>query len=82
MISFFVDDKDLYITLRLRQDGPHFSDDIFKFILVHGNVSIFIYISLKYVSNDWIDNKQALVQIMAWCWPDDKPLSEPMMKPI
>ena len=28
---------------------------------------------------NWIDNNLALVQIMAWCQTDDKPLSEPMM---
>ena len=26
-----------------------------------------------------ISNIPALVQIMAWCWPGDKPLSEPLM---
>ena len=26
-----------------------------------------------------IDNIPALVRIMAWCWPGDKPLSDPMM---
>ena len=25
------------------------------------------------------DNNPALVQIMAWCWIGDKPLSEPML---
>ena len=40
---------------------------------------IFIEISLKCVPNGPIDNKSALVQIMAWCRTGDKPLSEPMM---
>ena len=26
-----------------------------------------------------INNIPTMVQIMAWCWPDDKPLSEPMV---
>ena len=38
-----------------------------------------IKISLKFVPKVPINNIQALVQIMAWRWPGDKPLSEPMM---
>ena len=36
-------------------------------------------ISLKLVPKDPINNILVLVRIMVWCWPDDKPLSEPMM---
>ena len=36
-------------------------------------------ISLKFVPKVRINNIPALVQIMAWCRPGDKPLSEPMM---
>ena len=36
-------------------------------------------ISLKFVPNGQINNIPALVQIMAWRQPGDKPLSEPMM---
>ena len=36
-------------------------------------------ISLNYVSYGLSDNMAALVQILAWCQPGDKPLSEPMM---
>ena len=36
-------------------------------------------ISLKFVVKGLIDNILALVQIMAWRRPGDKPLSEPMM---
>ena len=39
----------------------------------------FIKISLKFVPKGLIDNIPSLVQIMAWCRPGDKPLSEPMM---
>ena len=39
---------------------------------------ISIQISLKFVPKGPIDNKPALVQVMAWCWSGDKPLSEPM----
>ena len=37
---------------------------------------IFLKISLKFVR---INNIPALVQIMAWCWPGNKPSSEPMI---
>ena len=36
-------------------------------------------ISLKFVPKGPIDNIPALVQIMAWRRPGDKPFSEPMM---
>ena len=38
-----------------------------------------IKISLKFVPKGSINNIPALVQIMAWRWPGDKPLSEAMM---
>ena len=66
-------------TLRPRQDGRHFADDIFKCIFLNENVSIAIKISLKFVPKGPINNNLALVQIMAWRRPGDKPLSEPMM---
>ena len=39
----------------------------------------FRYISLRFVPKGLINNIPALVQIMAWHRPGDKPLSEPMM---
>ena len=66
-------------TLRPRQDGRHFPDDILKCIFVNGNVWISLTISLKYVRKVRINNIPSLVQIMAWRRPGDKPLSEPMM---
>ena len=66
-------------TLRPRQNGRHFADDTFKRIFVNENVSIFIEISLKFVPKDPINNIPALVQIMAWRRPGDRPLFEPMM---
>ena len=38
-----------------------------------------IKISLKFVPKGLINNIPALVQIMAWHRPGDKPLSEPMI---
>ena len=66
-------------TLRPRQDERHFADDIFTCIFFNENCCILIEFSLKYVRKGPIDNNPALVQIMAWRRPGDKPLSEPMM---
>ena len=65
-------------TLRQRQNGHNFPDDIFKCIFLKENVRISVNISLKFVPKGPIHNKPALVQIMAWRRPGDKPLSEPM----
>ena len=67
------------IKLRPRQNRRHFPDDIFKCICWNENMWIFITISLKFVPRGQINNIPALVQIMAWRRPGDKPLSEPMM---
>ena len=66
-------------TLRPRQDGRHFPDDIFKWIFLNEIIWISIKISLKFVPSGPINNIPALVQIMAWRRLGDKPLSEPMM---
>ena len=66
-------------TLRPRQNELHFSDDISKWIFFNENLRISIEISLKFVPMGLINNIPALVQIMAWHGPGDKPLSEPMM---
>ena len=66
-------------TLRPRQTGRHFADDIFKCILLNENAWISLKISLKFVPGVRINNIPALVQIMAWRRTGDKPLSEPMM---
>ena len=66
-------------TLRPRQNGRYFPDDIFKRIFLNENVLISIKISPKFVHMGPINNIPALVQIMAWHRPGDKPLSEPMM---
>ena len=66
-------------TLRPRQNGRHFVDDIFKCIFLNENVWIPIKISLKFVPKGPINNIPALVQIMAWRRPGDKTFSEPML---
>ena len=60
--------------LRPRQNAHHFPDNIF----LNENARI----SINFVPYGPIDYKQALVQIMAWCRPGDKPLSQPMMAKI
>ena len=64
-------------TLRPRQNGRLFADDIFKYISVNENVWISIEMSLKFVPKGGISNIPAFVQIMAWRRSGDKPLSEP-----
>ena len=66
-------------TLRPRQNGRHFADDIFNCIFLNENIGISINSSLKFVPKGQINNIPSLVQIMAWRRPGDKPLSEPMM---
>ena len=63
-------------TLRQKQNGRHFPDDIFKCIFLNEKVRISIMISLRFVSKGRINNIPALVQIMAWRQSGDKPLSE------
>ena len=65
-------------TLRPRQNGRHFPDDIFKCMKLNENVWISNKILLKFVPKGPINNIPALVQIMAWRRPGDKPLSEPI----
>ena len=66
-------------TLRPRQNGRYFADDIFECIFFNEKEWISIKIPLKVVPEGPINNILALVQIMAWRRPGDKPLSEPMM---
>ena len=66
-------------TSRPRQSDHHFADDSFKCIVLNENVWILIKISLNFAPEGPMNNIPALVQIMAWHHPGDKPLSEPMM---
>ena len=68
-----------FITLIPRQNGRRVADDIFKRIFSNEHVRISVAISLKFVPKCPINNIPALVQIMAWRRPGDKPLSEPML---
>ena len=55
------------------------TDSNFKCIFLNENYRILIGISLKSIPMSPIDNKPALVQVMAWRRTGDKPLSEPML---
>ena len=66
-------------SLRPRLNRRPFADDILKCIFLNENEWIFPRISLKSVPEVRTYNIPALVQIVAWRRPGDKPLSEPMM---
>ena len=66
-------------TMRPRQNGRHFANDIFKYIFLNENFWIVYNISLKHVPWGPVDNMAALVQIMAWRQIDNKPLSGAML---
>ena len=55
------------------------ADDFLKCIFLNENDKVQIQISLKLVHRSPIDNKAALVQVMAWRRIGDKPLPEPVM---
>ena len=62
------------------QNGCHFGRQHFQMhFLQWKNDRILIKISLKFVTRNRIDNKPALVQVIAWCRIGNKPLSEPML---
>ena len=75
-------------TLRPRQNGHHFADDIFKCIFLNENVWILIKISLKFVPKGPINNIPSLVQIMvlapsrrqAIIWTNDGKFTDAYMR--
>ena len=69
----------MFNTLRPIQNGRHLANDTFKRIFLNENIRILIQISLKFVPRGPFNYIPAMVQIMAWRRPGDKPLSEPMM---
>ena len=66
-------------TLRPRQNGRHFPDDIVKRIFLNENIRISIKIWLKFALKGPINNIPSLVQLMAWHRPGNKTLFEPTM---
>ena len=55
------------------------ADGIAKSIVLNENYRIPNQIALKFVPKGPIDNKPAMVWIMAWRRKGDKPLSQPML---
>ena len=70
---------DVYEVISLTHSGRDTMAAIFQTIFLNENVWISINISLKFVPMGPINNIPALVLIMAWSRPGDKPLSDPMM---
>ena len=58
------------------QNGCQFADNIFKCIYVNENFCILLQISLMFLPKGLINNKSALVQVMAWRKTGHKPLPE------
>ena len=69
-------------TLRLRQNGTHFTDNILKYIFVNENFWFSYKIALKWVPCDLSDDQSALVEVMIWHWIGDKLSPQPMMIPF
>ena len=69
----------LFKHIEAETNGRHFANDIFKCIFLNENVRIPIRILLRFGPKGPVDNIPAMVQIMAWRRPGDKPLSEPMI---
>ena len=61
------------------QNGRHFTDDVFEYIVMNEKFDILNQLSLIFVPKGQINNIPALVQKMAWYRSGDKPLSEPML---
>ena len=55
------------------------AEDICKCNFLNENYRILIQTSLKFVPRSPINNKPALVQVMAWHRAGNKPLSDPML---
>ena len=60
-------------TSKRKQNGHHFSDNIFKCNLPYKNLCVLIHILLKRVRRDPV-HKASVVQAMAWRRASAKPL--------
>ena len=61
------------------QNGLHFADDLFKYNILNEKLRILVLILLKFVPQRPIDNKSALVQVMAWRRIGDEPFCKTML---
>ena len=78
-MDFLSNPRPCFNTLRPRQNGRHFLTKFSNSFFANETIQISIEISPKFVRKVRINHIPALVQIMAWRRPDEKPLSEPMM---
>ena len=62
-----------------RTKWPPFHRRIFYSMFMNKKFFILIQISLEFAPKCTIDNKAALIQVMAWCRTGDKPLPEPLL---
>ena len=69
----------MFNTLRPRLSRRHFADDRFRYIFLNENILISIKKITEFIAKGPINKLPALVQIMAWRRPGDKPLFEAMM---
>ena len=67
------------LTLLLDKMAAILADDLFKCIFLNKNDRFLLWISLTFVPRSPIDNKPALVEVMAWRRTGDKPLPQPML---
>ena len=66
-------------TLRPRENGRHFADNICKCICMNENLCILFQIPLNFIPKGPIDNKLAMVQVTVWRRTGAKPLPELML---
>ena len=77
-IFLCLQDNQYINTLRPRQNGRNFRRH-FQMHFYQWHILYFDSNFTKFVLKGPIDNKLALVQVMAWQWSGDKPLSETMV---
>ena len=61
------------------QNGRHFPDDISKCIFMNEEFRILVQMSLNLVPVGPINNKSALILVMAWPQRGTNPLGEPIL---
>ena len=79
LVAFIIANGKADLTYPPGENGRHFADGIFKNVYMNEKFCILIRISMKFIPRGLIDNKQALVPVMAWRRTGDKPLSEPIL---
>ena len=66
-------------TSEANANGHHLVNDIFKPIFLYENCCDLIQYSLQFAPESSIDNRPALVQMLAWHQTGDQPLPTQMM---